>query len=335
MQVRFSAKDVDALLEECGRTIGACIQLEPFETIIELSPNIGKGYLQRIKLRPGLEISIGHFEVSEPFRAEVPNNFNWEVIDFKASLSGYVKGDFANNFTYEYSLSPRQSRVSFSANCGEWIECQPHQPIIHVEVFAEPSTLNNLIAGRVDQVSGDLQAILTSKLTKPLSFTQEMSHTTFQAAEQILNCPYQGVTRQLYLESRALELIALQLPLRSSKSRVASSNCILKADDVDRIHYAREILLSNLENPPSLLELAQQVGLNDYKLKRGFRQVFGTTAFGCLYHHRMERARRLLETNYSTVTEVAQAVGYTSATSFSAAFKKKFGMSPRRYKLRP
>ena len=224
MQVRFSAKDVDALLEECGRTIGACIQLEPFETIIELSPNIGKGYLQRIKLRPGLEISIGHFEVSEPFRAEVPNNFNWEVIDFKASLSGYVKGDFANNFTYEYSLSPRQSRVSFSANCGEWIECQPHQPIIHVEVFAEPSTLNNLIAGRVDQVSGDLQAILTSKLTKPLSFTQEMSHTTFQAAEQILNCPYQGVTRQLYLESRALELIALQLPLRSSEGHIASSN---------------------------------------------------------------------------------------------------------------
>ena len=245
MQVRFSAKDVDALLEECGRTIGACIQLEPFETIIELSPNIGRGYLQRIKLRPGLEISIGHFEVSEPFRAEVPNNFNWEVIDFKASLSGYVKGDFSNNFTYEYSLSPRQSRVSFSANCGEWIECQPHQPIIHVEVFAEPSTLNNLIAGRVDQVSGDLQAILASKLTKPLSFTQEMSHTTFQAAEQILNCPYQGVTRQLYLESRALELIALQLPLRSSKGHIASSNYILKADDVDRIHYAREILLSN------------------------------------------------------------------------------------------
>ncbi|MEM8613062.1 MAG: AraC family transcriptional regulator [Cyanobacteria bacterium P01_H01_bin.105] len=334
MQVRFSAKDLDALFKECGHTIGACIQLEPFETIVELSPNVGKGYLQRIKLRPGLEISIEHFEVPEPFRAEVTNHFSWEVIEFKSSLSGYVKGNFSNNFQYEYSLSPRQSRVSFSANCGEWIECQPHQPIIHVEVIAAPSTLNELIAGQVDQVSGDLQAILASKVAKPLSFIQEISHTTFQAAEQILNCPYQGVTRQLYLESRALELIALQLPLNSSKGRVASSNYILKADDVDRIHYAREILLSNLENPPSLLELAQRVGLNDYKLKRGFRQVFGTTAFGCLYHHRMERARRLLETNYSTVTEVAQAVGYTSATSFSAAFKKKFGMPPRCYKLR-
>ncbi|ESA35327.1 transcriptional family [Leptolyngbya sp. Heron Island J] len=333
MQVRFSAKDIDNLFMECGRTIGTCVQVGPSETLIELLPHVGKGYLQRIKLRPGLEISIEHFEVLEPFMAEISNHFNREVIEFKSSLSGYAKGDFSD-FEDTYHLAPRQSRISFAANCGEWIECQPHEPIIHVEVNVEPSILNNLIGGRADQVSGDLRTVLAGRATAPLSLTQTMSQATFQAAEQILNCPYQGLTRQLFLESRALELIALQLPLGLTEKEIHSSHYILKKDEVDRIHYAKKILLNNLENPPSLLELAQRVGLNDYKLKRGFRQVFGTTAFGCLYQHRMERAKILLQSNYSTVTEVAQAVGYASTTSFSAAFKKKFGMSPRNYKLR-
>ncbi|MEM9541970.1 MAG: helix-turn-helix transcriptional regulator, partial [Cyanobacteria bacterium P01_E01_bin.42] len=57
--------------------------------------------------------------------------------------------------------------------------------------------------------------------------------------------------------------------------------------------------------------------------------VFGMTAFSCLYHHRMERAKLLLETGHSNVTEAAQAVGYNSPTSFAAAFKKKFGVRPK------
>lgn len=334
MQVSFAAKDVDELFTECERKLGACTQVNSTETLLKLSPQIGKGYWQRIKLRPGLEISIGNFEVPEPFIAEISQQFNREVVEFKSSLSGHVKGDFLD-FKDNYQLAPRQSRVSFSSNCGEWIECQARQPIIHVEVTAELSTLSDLVAGQVDQISNNLHAILTGKTTAPLSLTQQMSNVTFHTAEQILNCPYQGLTRQLFLESRAIELIALQLPVKPAEAPTASGCYSLKADEVDRIHHAKKILLNNLEKPPSLLELAQQVGLNDYKLKLGFRQVLGTTAFGCLYHHRMEKARELLETNCSTVTEVAQAVGYTSTTSFSAAFKKKFGMSPRRYKFRP
>ena len=333
MQVSFSATDIDDLFTEWHQKTGASLKEDSVETILELSPLFGNGCLRRIKLRPGLEITIEYFEFLEPFIAEVSNHFNREGIEFKSSLSGYTKGTL-EGLQDEYYLKPRQSRVSCSHNCGERIECQPHQPIIHVEVIAEISTLNKLIAGQADQISLDLQNILDGRVDHPLSWTKAMSHVVFQAAEQILNCPYQGLTRRLYLESRALELIALQLPLRSSEDELKPSHSILKADEIDRIHYAKEILLNNLENPPSLIELARQVGLNDYKLKRGFRQVFGTTAFGCLYHHRMEQARKLLEENCSTVMKVAQAVGYTSSTSFSAAFKKKFGVPPKNYKLR-
>jgi AraC-like DNA-binding protein len=87
-------------------------------------------------------------------------------------------------------------------------------------------------------------------------------------------------------------------------------------------------LVRNLENPPSLFGLARQVGLNDTKLKRGFRQVFGTTAFGCLHAHRMEQGRQLLAKGKMNVTEVAYKIGYSSRTYFSRAFTKHFGLNP-------
>jgi AraC-like DNA-binding protein len=77
--------------------------------------------------------------------------------------------------------------------------------------------------------------------------------------------------------------------------------------------------------------IALLVGINDCKLKAGFRQVFGTTVFGYLHNCRMERSRQLLEAGEMTVTEAAQAVGFVSRGHFAAAFKRRFGVNPSVY----
>ena len=79
------------------------------------------------------------------------------------------------------------------------------------------------------------------------------------------------------------------------------------------------------------MTLARQVGLNDYKLKLGFRQMLGTTVFGYLHQCRMEQARHLLATKDVTVTEVVRAVGYSNRGHFAAAFKRKYGVTPREF----
>nr|WP_235927133.1 AraC family transcriptional regulator [Gloeocapsopsis dulcis] len=107
----------------------------------------------------------------------------------------------------------------------------------------------------------------------------------------------------------------------------------LKLDDLDRIHQAQKILLQRLNNPPSLIDLARQVGLNDYALKRGFQQVFGKTVFGYLHDYRLEQAQQLLATSEMKVTEVADAIGFDSRSYFAAAFRKKFGVSPKAYQM--
>jgi len=77
------------------------------------------------------------------------------------------------------------------------------------------------------------------------------------------------------------------------------------------------------------VELARLAGLNDYKLKAGFRQVFGTTVFGYLRQQRLEQARQLLQAQEISVTEAAATVGYSSQGHFAAAFRKQFGINPK------
>ena len=92
-------------------------------------------------------------------------------------------------------------------------------------------------------------------------------------------------------------------------------------------------LINNLCNPPSLIDLARQVGLNERKLKQGFRHVFGNSVFGYLHDYQMQQAQRLLLAEKMTVAGVAARVGYTSPTGFCAAFRRKFGINPKAYQI--
>ena len=152
------------------------------------------------------------------------------------------------------------------------------------------------------------------------------------ALHQILNCPYQGLTKQLYLESKAIELLALNLAIISSDRATPIQTYQPKQDEIERLHYAKEILIAKMDDPPTLNSLARQVGLNEYKLKQGFRYLFDNTVFGYLHNYRMERSHLLLKSGKMRVTDVAQAVGYSNLSHFAAAFRKKFGVNPSVFK---
>ncbi|MGG6266564.1 helix-turn-helix domain-containing protein [Leptolyngbya sp. AN03gr2] len=102
----------------------------------------------------------------------------------------------------------------------------------------------------------------------------------------------------------------------------------LKPEEVDRIHAARKILLQRLDNPPSSMELARRVGLNDRALKQGFWACFGTTTFNYRHHYLLDQARQLLATGDLRVEEVSQQVGFSNRSYFAEAFRKKFGVNP-------
>lgn len=102
----------------------------------------------------------------------------------------------------------------------------------------------------------------------------------------------------------------------------------MKPKTIAQIYAAREILRLHLENLPTVLELAQQVGLSVRTLHNGFQFLFATTIFNYLTEQRMILAVQQLREISQSLLEVANLVGYVNPAKFAVAFKRKFGIMP-------
>jgi len=144
-----------------------------------------------------------------------------------------------------------------------------------------------------------------------------------QTIHNLLQAPMQGTLQKLLIEAKVLELLAMQL------GQFALANTArTRSQDKDVYHAVRAHLDCTFQHEHSLSGLARQFGINEFKLKKGFRETFNTTVFAYLLDRRMEHARKLLLDCRVNVNEVSRKVGYKNANHFSTAFKNKFGVSP-------
>jgi AraC-like DNA-binding protein len=146
--------------------------------------------------------------------------------------------------------------------------------------------------------------------------------------QQIENASMMGTSRTLYTEAKVQELLALQLECACAQTRISNTG-IKTANDTDKIHEAKDVLLKDLNKPPTICELARIVGINEKKLKYGFREVYSQTVYGCLFEHKMNLARQLLLNTNKSIYEIALECGYDYASHFTTAFKRKYGLTPK------
>ena len=130
----------------------------------------------------------------------------------------------------------------------------------------------------------------------------------------------------MFIEAKVIELLMLQLEQISANA--CDTFCNLKKVDVEKMYAVKEIILKNIVTPISLIDLAQQVGTNEFTLKKGFKEVFGTTVFGFWNDLKMQESKTLLFEQKLSVSEVSARIGYKNPQHFSTAFKKYFGISP-------
>jgi AraC-like DNA-binding protein len=138
------------------------------------------------------------------------------------------------------------------------------------------------------------------------------------------------VCRALILSARCHDLL---VEFISAGGAQRAKPVSLMADTETRVREAAAALARRLDETPSLEVLAREVGLSETTLKRGFRQVFGTTVFEHLRALRMEHARALLQSGEATVIEAATLVGYSNPSNFASAFRRQFGMNPKEFQL--
>ena len=329
MDISLAFNEIQQVAKDFQQTYGGSCQLAGRETVLLMPTMIGQGYLRGINLREGLDLFIYEYDLNCDLildfqKLSLDNSF----VNLSFCVSGHCSGAMPG-IKDKIHVSSWQTTFSTVPYATGTIELLADQKISVVELVMAPRFAMTLVERELNAMPGDWQQALKALASKPFYCLTSISQEISQILQKMLRCPYQGTLRQFYLEGKSLELIALYFSELIDPS--GGPTVSIKRKDVDGLHQAKSILLQKMDDPPSLPELAKQVGLNERKLQQGFQELFGTTVFGVLHDYRMEQARQLLETDQMTVSAIASAVGISHRGYFATAFKRKFGTTPRDY----
>ncbi|MFC2109618.1 helix-turn-helix domain-containing protein [Bacteroidota bacterium] len=165
---------------------------------------------------------------------------------------------------------------------------------------------------------------------RPVIEEKIISPTLKIVLNQIVAKKLHGALQSLYIKGKIYELLSLYFNI---SEETESDHCPFMANEetVAQIKKAKDIIIENMSHPPSLEELSKAVGLNIKKLKMGFKEFYGAPVFTFLLNYKLEHSKKLLEENKLNVSEVALQIGYSNSSHFIAAFKKKFGITPKQF----
>ncbi|NEQ98050.1 MAG: helix-turn-helix transcriptional regulator [Cyanothece sp. SIO2G6] len=331
MNVSLFLTDIQQATQKFQQQVRGNHQSQNKETVLLLPEMLGQGCVRVIHLRDGLALFVHEYDLNQDlvldFRKLSPR---YSVINLVFCTSGRCRGTIPG-LRNKLDLSAGQTMFATVPHAAGTTELLAGEKISIVELTIAPQYMLTLVESNLNALPTDWQQGLKRATTDPCF---QLTHTTTAiepVLQAIIHCPHQGRVRQLYLEGKALELIALYLTQLMNSPSTPTALIKVKQKEIDSLHHAKTLLLNNMNNPPSLADLAQQVGMSERKLQQGFQQIFGTTVFGVLHQHRMERARRLIEANHMTIEAIANTVGISHRGYFATAFKRQFGSTPREY----
>lgn len=299
-----------------------------FDEIVATKSQWSEGWNYYANLSSGIKLELIDKQMFLD-RNHFTEHYNYPVLTAKFYLSGYhsVICPGIDGIAPEYAETKRQNYLFYLPDIEEIEQHWAGDRLKRLRIEIDVSTIRKFVT-ELNTVPTQLQALIEDN--NPQRFHSTVGNITPQMQTiigQISQHPYQGAIAKMYLEAKVLELLAMQFT-QLTELKLDADNSTLRPKSIDRIYQAREILATRLENPPSISELTLQVGLGDRTLRRGFRELFDTTIVGYLTLLRMEKAELLLRERKFSIGEVANLVGYSNLSHFSAAFKNQFGITP-------
>lgn len=272
----------------------------------------------------GIHVFWGNNQFKHNIRLQFESDF--ETIEMHFNLSGFSEVTLDNAMTY-----------SFDSGYHNIVYAPPVKGVSRMSSTMQILEIN-IVVSKFRQMLGDNGYDFFWKQVErkiPCFIHDHNLPVTPQMKlliGEIMNCDKQGIFRKLFVEARIVELLLLQLEQHGSNEN--GLFCGNQKNDLDKMHHARDIVLNNIDNPCSLIDLARQVGTNEFALKKGFKEAFGTTVFGMLRDERLQQARQILSTGDVNINEVSERLGYSTPSHFIAAYKKKYGVTPGKLLLR-
>ncbi|MES1224455.1 MAG: AraC family transcriptional regulator [Bacteroidota bacterium] len=229
-----------------------------------------------------------------------------------------------NVYCRQKDMECDKCKINASRGCSERMESVDILSFrfseVHLSQFVKQAKTTNSVT----------EAILNFRHPSSFSKILSLCGRTRMVLEAMLGHTYSGSMENIYINAQTQMLLLYSLECMLGEKEAEEFQCKFLANEADRekIVKAREILLQHIGEPLTIKELSRKVAINECYLKKGFKEMFGTTIFDFYQGQRMEHARYLLYEKALSVTDVSVLLGYSSISHFSTAFKKHTGLKP-------
>lgn len=287
----------------------------------------------------GKNIAVGTFKetiIDQGFSVLTYQNEGFEVETVEKAIdSSFIQF----HFCLKGSSAFKFNKGNYTLNINEensLLLYNPQQDLpIHLEVSPNSWLVTILISikefhGLFSQEADYITFLSDDNKDKKYYKDGKISPSMAIVLTQIIHYNLNDSIKKLYFKGKGYELLSLYFN-RSEDANIEQCPFLVDETNVIKIRKAKDYIISRMAEPPSLQELADEIGLSLKKLKEGFKQIYGDSVFSFLFDYKMEEARKLLETGSLNVNEVGLKVGYSTSSHFIAAFKKKYGTTPKKY----
>jgi AraC-like DNA-binding protein len=279
------------------------------------------------------------------FNAEVENGFYILNTTNESNKKSYLKKEIDASYIQFHFMIEGKSTFIFNDGVykmnvenGKYIVL--YNPIKNLPINAVVNEKSSLISILISinkfhklfsEDSNNIQFLKDENVNQKYYFENKISNPISLVLNEIKRFDIKSSTKNLFLKAKVYELFS-HLYNRNRDLNIEQCPFLTNEENFKKIKKAKEIIITNMTNPPSLVELSEEINLSLKKLKEGFKKIYGKPVYQFLIEYKMELAKKLLSENNFNVNEVSLKLGYSTASHFITAFKNKYGLTPRNFK---
>lgn len=329
MRITVKALPVEDIMKDLSRQWNVSLQQDSGEYSIKVPEQLGEGFVRGTSFNSG----IGIIEYNCTFKKDYELLFSinkTHPLKFIFCSQGNASHTFEEDNEHHNIDSYQNVIVSSSGLNGHILSFKGNVKthITSIEIIRGIfSHRNNYDFEGLEE---NLKRLFQDSVAENKFFYQgNYSMKSADIVEEINEKQYEGFLRSIFLESKILEMLVLQIEQYQDDQADESLPKILRRSDVEKVRQASDIISENMTQNLSVDYLAKEVGTNVNKLQEGFKHMYKLTVNKYMQQVKLEAAKEMLNSSDYNISEIVQQIGLTNRSYFSKIFKERYGVSPK------
>lgn len=322
----YNTTDYELFINDYAKALGTSVH----NNRVNLPANVGKGYIQLIQLPNSLQAIITDFSISDTYYLKRNGShedyytLRFDEIHIADKLMVRIDTEEIKETSNRHSgifLTSTLFDMAYLGAAGTSVKG------INIIFSAEWLAANLGVSNKDD-------ALNTYLSLKTSSFNMEPIDAEYKKLfNEILETDVNSTLWLGIIQNRIMLILERFFTRLYDKNQSLTRHVRISKHDMNTLIGIEETLTRDLTvSPPTIEELAATAAMSPAKLKRIFKEVYGSGIYGYYQKHRMQQSREMLLTRDFTVKEVGMHVGYSNLSNFATAFKKEFGILPSELK---